>query len=112
MIMTTTDLVEGRTVTSYLGVVAGEAVMGTNIFRDFFASVRDVVGGRVGSYEKVLKDAKREALDDLAEEARKLGANAVLGVDLDYEVVGGDNKTMLIVSANGIESNSAATAVQ
>ncbi|MEQ9327557.1 MAG: YbjQ family protein [Rhodospirillales bacterium] len=101
MIMTTTDLVEGRTVTSYLGVVAGEAVMGTNIFRDFFASVRDVVGGRVGSYEKVLKDAKREALDDLAEEARKLGANAVLGVDLDYEVVGGDNKTMLIVSANG-----------
>jgi uncharacterized protein YbjQ (UPF0145 family) len=101
MIMTTTDLVEGRTVTSYVGIVAGEAVMGTNIFRDFFASVRDVVGGRVGSYEKVLKDAKREALEDLAEEARKLGADAVLGVDLDYEVVGGDNKTMLIVSANG-----------
>ena len=101
MIMTTTDLVEGRTVTSYVGIVAGEAVMGTNIFRDFFASVRDVVGGRVGSYEKVLKDAKREALEDLAEEARKLGADAVLGVDLDYEVVVGDNKTMLIVSANG-----------
>ncbi len=101
MITTTTDCVEGRVVTSYLGVVAGEAVMGTNIFRDFFASVRDVVGGRVGSYEKVLKDAKREALEDLTEEARKLGADAVLGVDLDYEVVGGDNKTMLIVSANG-----------
>lgn len=101
MIVTTTDKVDGRVVTSYLGVVAGEAVMGTNIFRDFFASVRDVVGGRVGSYEKVLKDAKREALEDLSEEARKLGADAVLGVDLDYEVVGGDNKTMLIVSANG-----------
>lgn len=101
MITTTTDCVEGRSVTGYLGVVAGEAVMGTNIFRDFFASVRDVVGGRVGSYEKVLKDAKREALEDLTEEARKLGADAVLGVDLDYEVVGGDNKTMLIVSANG-----------
>ena len=65
MITTTTDVVEGRAVTSYLGVVAGEAVMGTNIFRDFFASVRDVVGGRVGSYEKVLKDAKREALEAL-----------------------------------------------
>ena len=101
MIITTTDSVDGRTVSGYLGVVAGEAVMGTNIFRDFFASVRDVVGGRAGSYEKVLKDAKNEAIEDMSEEARKLGADAVIGVDLDYEVVGGDNKTMLIVSANG-----------
>lgn len=101
MIITTTDSVDGRTVSGYLGVVAGEAVMGTNIFRDFFASVRDVVGGRAGSYEKVLKDAKNEAIEDMTEEARKLGADAVIGVDLDYEVVGGDNKTMLIVSANG-----------
>ncbi|MEQ8709869.1 MAG: heavy metal-binding domain-containing protein [Rhodospirillales bacterium] len=101
MIITTTDSVEGRVITKYHGIVAGEAVMGTNLFSDFFASIRDVVGGRSGSYQKLLKAAKEAAIEDLTEEARSFGADAVVGIDLDYEVVGGDKKTMLIVSANG-----------
>jgi uncharacterized protein YbjQ (UPF0145 family) len=98
MILTTTESVEGRQIAAYLGVVSGEAVYGANIFRDFFASVRDVVGGRAGGYEKVLKDGKEVALEDMVEEARALGADAVVGVDLDYENIG---KSMLMVSANG-----------
>ncbi|MDO8607772.1 MAG: YbjQ family protein [Phaeospirillum sp.] len=101
MIITTTDGVDGRNVTTYLGIVSGDAVMGTNIFRDMLASVRDIVGGRSGSYEKILGEAKQAALADLQARAAELGADAVIGVDLDYEVVGGDSKTMLIVSANG-----------
>lgn len=101
LILTTTDTVEGSTIAQYLGIVSGEAVMGTNLFRDFFASIRDVVGGRSGGYEKALKDAKDSALEDLIAEAERLGANAVVGLDLDYQVIGGDNKTMLLVSANG-----------
>ena len=101
MIITTTDSVEGRVITQYRGVVAGEAVMGTNLFSDFFASIRDVVGGRSGSYQKILKEAKEAALEDLMEEAKSAGADAVVGIDLDYEVVGGDKKPMLIVSASG-----------
>jgi len=76
-------------------------VMGTNIFRDMFAGIRDIVGGRSGSYEKELRKAKEAALEALAEEAGERGADAVVGVDLDYEVIGGDKSTMLIVSANG-----------
>jgi uncharacterized protein YbjQ (UPF0145 family) len=98
MILTTTESVEGRQIAAYLGVVSGEAVYGANVFRDFFASVRDVVGGRAGGYEKVLKDGKEVALEDMVEEARALGADAVVGVDLDYENIG---KSMLMVSANG-----------
>jgi uncharacterized protein YbjQ (UPF0145 family) len=98
MILTTTESVEGRQIATYLGVVSGEAVYGANVFRDFFASVRDVVGGRAGGYEKVLKDGKEVALEDMVEEARALGADAVVGVDLDYENIG---KSMLMVSANG-----------
>ena len=75
--------------------------MGTNLFRDFFASTRDVVGGRSGSYEKSLKEGKDTALQEMIEEAQALGADAIVGVDLDYEVIGGDQKTMLMVSANG-----------
>lgn len=101
MLLTTTDSVENRSVTRYLGIVSGEAIMGTNLFRDFFASIRDVVGGRSGGYEQALRDAKDAALAEMSEQAAKLGANAVVGIDLDYQVIGGDSKTMLMVSANG-----------
>ena len=101
MILTTTETVQGRIVTSYLGIVSGDAVMGTNLFQDIFAGIRDIVGGRSGSYEKELRKAKDAALDALVEEAEALGADAVLAIDLDYEVIGGDKSTMLMLSANG-----------
>lgn len=101
MIVTTTDSVEGARVSRYLGIVSGDAVLGSNIFRDLFASIRDVVGGRTGSYEKLLQEAKEEALAEMTDRARALGADAIVAVDLDYEVIGGDNKTLLMVSANG-----------
>jgi uncharacterized protein YbjQ (UPF0145 family) len=100
MLLTTTQSVEGRPVQKYLGIVSGEAIVGANAFRDFFARVRDVVGGRSGAYESVLSDARKDALDELAEAAKALGANAVVGVDLDYEVLGQENG-MLMVSASG-----------
>lgn len=100
MIISTTDSIDGKRTTQYLGVVSGEAIMGANIFRDLFAGIRDIVGGRSGGYEKAIRDAKTAALADMAEEARLLGANAVIGVDLDYEVVGAKG-SMLMVSANG-----------
>jgi uncharacterized protein YbjQ (UPF0145 family) len=98
MIVTTTESIEGRRVKRYLGIVSGEAVFGANLFRDLFASIRDVIGGRAGGYETVLKDGKNAAIDDMVWEARNLGANAILAVDLDYETVG---QSMLMVSANG-----------
>ncbi len=101
MIITTTDSVDGVRVAEYLGIVSGDAVLGTNIFRDFFASIRDIVGGRTASYEKLLQEAKETALAEMTDRARALGADAVLAVDLDYEVIGGDAKTMLMVTANG-----------
>ena len=101
MLMTTTALIDGKRVGAYLGVVSADVVMGTNIVSDFFASVRDVVGGRAGGYEKILGRAKEEALADLAGKAQALGADAVIGIDLDYEIIGGDKKTMLVVSASG-----------
>ena len=101
MIVTTTDSVDGKTVTSYCGIVSGEAILGANLFKDFFAGIRDVVGGRSGAYEKEFRNAKNAALDDMIEQAKELGADAVVGVDLDYEVIGGDQKTLLMVSANG-----------
>ena len=101
MIVTTTDSVDGRRITGYLGIVAGQAVMGTNMFRDFFAGIRDIVGGRSGSYEKELRKAKQVALADMMEEAEDLGADAVIGVDLDYEHIGTGERSMLMVSANG-----------
>lgn len=100
MLLTTTTTVEGRPVQKYLGIVSGEAIVGANAFRDFFARVRDVVGGRSGAYESVLVDARKDALEELAEAAKKLGGNAVLGVDIDYQVLGQENG-MLMVSASG-----------
>lgn len=101
MIVTTTNSVEGRRIGTYLGVVAGQAVLGTNVFRDFFAGIRDIVGGRSGAYEKELRRAKKMAIEDMEEEARELGADAILGVDLDYEHIGTGERSMLMVSANG-----------
>ena len=101
MIITTTDSVEGRRIGTYLGVVAGQAVLGTNVFRDFFAGIRDIVGGRAGSYEKELRRAKKLAIEDMEEEARDLDADAIIGVDLDYEHIGTGERSMLMVSANG-----------
>ncbi|MBK8907614.1 MAG: heavy metal-binding domain-containing protein [Rhodospirillales bacterium] len=101
MIMTTTESIAGRTIDDYLGIVSGEAVMGTNIFRDMFAGIRDIVGGRAGSYEKELRKAKRTALEEMAEQAAELGADAVVGIDLDYEHLGIGDRSMLMVSANG-----------
>lgn len=101
MILTTTETVEGRIVSSYLGIVTGDAVMGTNLFRDLFAGIRNIVGGRSGSYEKELRNAKDAALEALVDEAEALGADAVIAIDLDYEAIGGDSSTMLMVSANG-----------
>ena len=101
MIVTTTDGIEGKRVIAYLGIVSGEAVVGTNIFRDLMAGIRDIVGGRAGGYEQELRQAKEAAVSEMQAEARALGADAVVGVDLDYEHLGGGNKSMLMVTANG-----------
>lgn len=100
MLMSTTTIIEGRPVREYLGIVTGEVIVGANIFKDLFASVRDIVGGRSGSYESTLRDARKTALDEAAQEARALGADAVIGVDLDYEVLG-QGGSMLMVTASG-----------
>jgi uncharacterized protein YbjQ (UPF0145 family) len=102
MILTTTNMIEGHQITEYKGVVTGEAILGTNIFRDFFAGIRDIVGGRSGSYEKALREAREIAIGEMQDEARKLGANGVVGIDLDYEnITAGSNSSMLMVSATG-----------
>ena len=100
MIVTTTAMIEGQPVRQYHGIVTGEVIVGANIFRDLFASITDIVGGRSGKYENVLARARREALEEMKAEAAKLGGNAVIGVDLDYEVLG-QNGSMLMVSASG-----------
>lgn len=100
MIVTTTDSVEGRRIVEYKGVVAGECILGSNVFRDFFAGIRDIVGGRSGSYEKVLEDGRTMAIEEMMRHAHEIGANAVVAVDLDYEVLGKENG-MLMVAANG-----------
>jgi uncharacterized protein YbjQ (UPF0145 family) len=101
MIVTTTQDIQGRTIVAYLGIVSGDTVLGSNLFKDLFASIRDIVGGRTASYEKMFQEAKTLAIEEMQQRARDLGADAIVGVDLDYEVIGGDNKTMLMVSANG-----------
>ncbi|MDF1801349.1 heavy metal-binding domain-containing protein [Thalassovita sp.] len=98
MIVTTTNTIEGHTITAYKGIVVGEAIMGANVVRDLFASVTDIIGGRSGAYESKLQDARETALRELEERAALKGANAVVGIDLDYEVVG---QSMLMVSASG-----------
>lgn len=100
MIVTTTPTVEGKPVQEHLGVVGGEAILGANIFRDLFAGIRDIVGGRSGSYEEVLRRGRNEAIQEMIAEAAARGANAVVGVDLDYESLGA-NGSMLMVTAAG-----------
>ena len=98
--MSTTAVLEGRPVSRYLGIVTGEAIIGANIFRDMFATVRDIVGGRSATYEKGLAEARDVALNEAKQKAIALGANAVIGVDIDYEVLG-QNNGMLMVSVSG-----------
>ncbi|MXO65416.1 heavy metal-binding domain-containing protein [Altericroceibacterium endophyticum] len=100
MIVTTTTAVEGHPVKEYLGVVTGEVIVGANLFRDIFASITDLVGGRSGKYEQVLARARKEAIAEMKGEAEDLGGNAVVGVDIDYEVLG-QNGSMLMVSVSG-----------
>ena len=98
MILTTTDQIEGRRITAYRGIVVGEAIMGANVVRDLFAGITDIIGGRSGAYESKLQDARDTAMRELTQRAQAAGANAVVGIDLDYEVVG---QSMLMVSASG-----------
>jgi uncharacterized protein YbjQ (UPF0145 family) len=100
MIVTTTPAIEGRKVTRYCGIVTGEAILGANLFKDLFAGIRDLVGGRSATYERELQKARDIALQELQQRAQELGANAVIGIDLDYEVLGQANG-MLMVSASG-----------
>ena len=102
MLVVTTPALEGRPIRKYLGIVSGEAILGANVFRDFFAGIRDIVGGRSAAYEKELRKAKAIALEEMQQEAAALGANAVVGVDLDYETLSmGSGGGMLMVSASG-----------
>ena len=98
MIRTTTNNLEGKRIVTYHGIVTGETIIGANIFRDFFARIRDIVGGRSKAYEEVLQEARETALREMEEKASKIGANAVIGVDLDYETVG---QSMLMVTVSG-----------
>jgi uncharacterized protein YbjQ (UPF0145 family) len=100
MQLTTTPSIEGRKITRYCGVVAGEAILGANLFKDMFAGIRDLVGGRAASYERELQRAREVALEEMQQRAAEIGANAVVGIDLDYEVLGQGN-SMLMVSASG-----------
>ncbi|MCF1505537.1 heavy metal-binding domain-containing protein [Afifella sp. H1R] len=102
MLVTTTPTIEGRRIREYFGVVTGEAILGTNVFRDFFAGIRDIVGGRAGAYENALREARETALAEMQAEARALGSNAIIGVDIDYETIStGDRGGMMMVSASG-----------
>ena len=100
MLLSTTSVIDGKRIVSYHGLVSGEAILGANIFRDLFAGIRDIVGGRSAAYEKELRRAKDLALREMTEQAEGLGANAVIGIDLDYETVG-QGGSMLMVSASG-----------
>nr|WP_321445052.1 heavy metal-binding domain-containing protein [uncultured Cohaesibacter sp.] len=100
MLITTTNNVEGHQIVDYKGMVNGEAILGANVFKDFFAGIRDIVGGRAGSYESELQRAREIALDEMTDYAQRLGANAVIGVDVDYETVG-ERGSMLMVAASG-----------
>ena len=102
MLITTTPTVDGAEIAEYYGVVCGEAILGANLFKDLFAGIRDIVGGRSAAYEKELREARRIAIDDMTMEAEAFGANAVVGVDLDYETIGlSRGGTMLMVTASG-----------
>ena len=102
MLVTTTNSLDGHRIVEYLGLVSGEAILGANIFKDFFAGIRDIVGGRSAAYEQELRKAKQIALDEMVEEAEAMGANAVVAVDLDYETItAGQTGGMMMVSASG-----------
>ena len=100
MIITTTPQIEGRPIREYKGVVTGETIIGANFVKDFFASIRDVIGGRSGSYEKVLREAKDTSMEEMQQRAQQLGANAIVGIDIDYETIG-QNNSMLMVAVSG-----------
>jgi len=101
MLVTTTPNIEGSRISKYYGLVSGEAIMGANIFKDIFASIRDIVGGRSGAYEKELRLAKDTAIQEMCQQAEAMGANAVIAVDLDYETIGSSSGNMLMVTASG-----------
>jgi len=98
MLLTTTSTIQGREIDQYYGLVSGETIIGANIVKDFFAGITDIVGGRSGSYERVLKEAKEEAIREMSNQAMAMGANAIIGIDLDYETIG---SSMLMVTAAG-----------
>lgn len=100
MILSTTPTIEGHTIREYRGVVTGETIIGANVFKDFFAGIRDIVGGRAGSYEKVLRDARDSSMREMMQQAQTMGANAVVGIDIDYETIGA-NGSMLMVAVSG-----------
>lgn len=100
MILSTTPTIEGRTIREYKGVVTGETIIGANMFKDLFAGIRDIVGGRSGAYEKVLREAKDTSMQEMMDRARELGANAIVGIDIDYETIGQSN-SMLMVATSG-----------
>jgi uncharacterized protein YbjQ (UPF0145 family) len=100
MLLTTTNSIEGRSITEYKAIVTGETIIGANIFKDFLAGIRDIVGGRAGSYERVLREAKDTAMNEMIDRARRFGADAVVGIDFDYESLG-KNGGMLMVTASG-----------
>jgi len=102
MIHSTTPTLEGKTISQYLGVVTGEAILGANIVKDFFAGIRDIVGGRAAGYEKELQKARVIAFEEMDEQANDLGANAILGIDLDYETVGGGSMLMVAISGTAV----------
>ena len=99
--MTTTNTLDGYAIAEYKGVITGEAILGANIFKDIFASITNIIGGRSGAYEKSLQEAREIAMRELEEQARSLGANAVIGIDVDYESIGADGSNMLMVSVSG-----------
>ncbi|MGV3522886.1 MAG: heavy metal-binding domain-containing protein [Candidatus Sericytochromatia bacterium] len=101
MILSTTDNLDNKRIDAYLGLVTGEAILGANIFKDLFGMVRDIVGGRAGAYESEMRKARELAMEEMKRQARALGANAVVGIDLDYEVIGGQGSNMMLVSVNG-----------
>lgn len=103
MITTTTNNIEGRPVQQYLGVISAEAIIGANIFKDLFAGIRDIVGGRSGTYERVLQEGKQTAMAELEQKGRSMGANAIIGIDLDFETVGTGNMLMVIASGTAVK---------
>lgn len=103
MITSTTNTIEGHPVREYLGVISAETIIGANIFKDLFAGIRDIVGGRSGTYERVLQEAKQTAMRELQEKASTMGANAVIGIDLDFETVGSGNMLMVIASGTAVK---------